>query len=251
MNNTKSRFFLCIFAMTSALFFTACPTESENQGIESPDSFNKSSDGVYVLDFTNKDGNTKYLSLSTGEWVDDPYSTNWDMAFEGTRLIYTNSGDTAKALASGGDGGVWYTNQINFDAVTCKADAIVNDTDLSILNDYHQDAKRWTVIMSGPRHKSLNVMTFTGYENEGSVDGKTEATRFSVYHKYNKKQFYQNEILPDGSMLMPPNFTPTRQVYIVKHGNGVEYSKVQISEFVRDSINFIDTYQLTWKLLEE
>jgi hypothetical protein len=29
---------------------------------------------------------------------------------------------------------------------------------------------------------------------------------------------------------MPPNYTPTYRVYIVRHGNGTDYSKVQINE---------------------
>jgi hypothetical protein len=29
---------------------------------------------------------------------------------------------------------------------------------------------------------------------------------------------------------MPPGYTPTNQVYIVRHGDGQSYSKVQLSE---------------------
>jgi hypothetical protein len=36
---------------------------------------------------------------------------------------------------------------------------------------------------------------------------------------------------------MPPKYTPTNQVYIVRHGDGQSYSKVQLSEVYLESGN--------------
>jgi hypothetical protein len=51
----------------------------------------------------------------------------------------------------------------------------------------------------------------------------------AVYSPYNfdKKQAYR-------MTGMPPNYTPTKQVYIVRHGDGEGYSKVQLSEVYRE-----------------
>ena len=40
---------------------------------------------------------------------------------------------------------------------------------------------------------------------------------------FNGKQFYT-------MVGMPPNYGPTYRAYLVRHGNGAEYSKVQISD---------------------
>jgi hypothetical protein len=74
------------------------------------------------------------------------------------------------------------------------------------------------------------VITYAGYP---SGDGLTPETRFEYYmpgdmaiyqpYDFNKKQSYTMRS-------MPPNYTPTRQVYIVRHGDGVGHSKLQMSE---------------------
>jgi hypothetical protein len=52
----------------------------------------------------------------------------------------------------------------------------------------------------------------------------------AVYSPYdfNKKQAYR-------MVGMPPNYTPTSQVYIIRHGDGEQYSKVQVSEVYLES----------------
>ncbi|MDR3342840.1 MAG: HmuY family protein [Treponema sp.] len=54
------------------------------------------------------EGMTKYYSLTTGEELNgaDINTGKWDISFTRTRLIQTNSGDTAADLASGGKGGI-------------------------------------------------------------------------------------------------------------------------------------------------
>jgi hypothetical protein len=91
------------------------------------------------------------------------------------------------------------------------------------------------VMAAEPVKQILNVITYAGYP---SGDGLTPETRFgyhapgdmAVYSPYdfNKKQAYTMRG-------MPPNYTPTKQVYIVRHGDGVKYSKVQLSEVYREA----------------
>jgi hypothetical protein len=45
---------------------------------------------------------------------------------------------------------------------------------------------------------------------------------------FNKKQAYT---MGGG---MPPKYGPTKQVYIVRHGDGERYSKLQLSEVYRE-----------------
>ncbi|MDR1507450.1 MAG: hypothetical protein LBI67_10160 [Treponema sp.] len=40
---------------------------------------------------------------------------------------------------------------------------------------------------------------------------------------FDRKQFFSMKG-------MPPNYTPNYRVYIIRHGNGTDYSKVQISD---------------------
>jgi hypothetical protein len=48
-----------------------------------------------------------------------------------------------------------------------------------------------------------------------------------------KQQFYYNPPMPDGSLRMSPDFRPAGRVYIIRHGNGAEYSKLPIGGFIR------------------
>jgi hypothetical protein len=201
---------------------------------------------VYTLEFTIKDGEKKYFSLSTGEEVsgEDRFTQAWDIAFEGTRLIHTNSGDTAKALSSGGMGAVWHTDKTVFEDVT-MADAVKDDP---FYKDYNTDTTRWLNNMMGIAARRVNVMSYAGYvdEDKPAKNGMTEATHFDIHHKYDKKQFYANTFQADGSMTMPPDFYTTMQVYIIKHGTGTEHSKVQVTEFTREFWES-DTYKVIWK----
>jgi hypothetical protein len=86
------------------------------------------------------------------------------------------------------------------------------------------------VMAADPVRQIMNVITYAGYPDG---DGLTVETCFkyhvpgdmAVYSPYdfNKKQAYR-------MVGMPPNYTPTGQVYIVRHGDGVKYSKLQVSE---------------------
>jgi hypothetical protein len=97
-------------------------------------------------------------------------------------------------------------------------------------------------------------MTYAGYPDENTDDGLTQDTAFAgplVNYDYNKKQYYINPPLPNGGLRMPPDFKATKQVYIIRHGNGAEYSKLQISQFYRDLNKLTDNYTVSWKKIEE
>jgi hypothetical protein len=245
-------FFLCFIP----LFFIACPMEDQSDNNEKTKITNE--DGVFTLEVTIRDGEKKYFSLSTGEEVtgDARFTPAWDIAFERPRLIYTNSGDSAQALASGGGGGIWHTDKIVLADVTLD-DAVKDDP---FYKDYNADTSRWITNMIGQVSRPLNVMTYLGYmnEDEKGIDGKSAEGVFSMYYKYDKKQFYSNEFDENGDMFMPPHFTPTMRVYIIRHGNGAEYSKVQISEYFGnyDADSSVttyggDNYKVTWQTFEE
>jgi hypothetical protein len=174
---------------------------------------------------------TVYYSLSTGQQVTDSAGIAgnvWDIAFTRSttvwRMIMTNGGDTASDLGSSGAGGVWYTEKFDLDDVVME-DKV--DPPEGILAPYTTDQKRWVDVMGSIRELNLNVMTFVGYANENAVDGSS-AQPFSgtpeheMPYLYNKKQFYKS---PGG---MPPGFIATGRVYIIRHGDGTHYSKVQI-----------------------
>jgi hypothetical protein len=73
--------------------------------------------------------------------------------------------------------------------------------------------------MGSPTLNQLNVISYVGY---GEGDGLTEATPLTHY-QYNARQYYNANL-----STMPPVYSETRQVYIVKHGDGEHYSKMHI-----------------------
>jgi hypothetical protein len=176
-------------------------------------------------------GGTVYYSLSTGQQVTDSAaiaSNAWDIAFMRSatvwRMIMTNSGDTAGDLGSSGNGGVWYTEKFDLDDARME-DKV--DPPEGILAPYATDQKRWVDVMGSVRELNLNVMTFVGYANENAVDGSAAhpfagTPEHEMPYLYNKKQFYKS---PGG---MPPGFVSTGRVYIIRHGDGVHFSRIQI-----------------------
>jgi hypothetical protein len=176
------------------------------------------------------EGMLVYYSLSTGQEVTDAGITSdaWDIAFMRSatiwRMIMTNSGATAADLGSSGNGGVWYTEKFDLDDAGMGDRA---DPPEGILSPYATDQKRWVDVMGSLRELNLNVMTFVGYANENAVDGSSAqpfagTPEHEMPYLYNKKQFYKS---PGG---MPPGFVSTGRVYIIRHGDGVHFSKIQI-----------------------
>lgn len=161
-------------------------------------------------------GNPRYFSLADGQEVSNPRSNDWDIALDYNRLIYTNSGDTEADLGSGGLGGVWCTGQTDFEAVNSAESA-----DFSAA--FAVDTKQYTnpaAEMGVPTLSRLNVITYIGY---GSGNGESPETALTDY-QYDQQQFYIADLSD-----MPPTYNLTKLVYIIKHGNGTDHSKVQIT----------------------
>jgi hypothetical protein len=193
-----------------------------------------------VLEVSGGDRGTGpvYYSLTTGQKVTDPASQDWDIGFERPRLIYTNSGETAGTLVSGGLGGVWHTEKTDFAEIT-QADAVRNDP---LYGPYQRDTTRWIegAMLRPVSLRRINMMTFTGYGNEAKNDGKTRASAFSASFSYNKKQFYS-------ARGMPPSYTLTNRVYIVRHGDGKGESKIQIRAYESQSRKDTDRYTIAYQ----
>jgi hypothetical protein len=205
MKKLRVRFYIIL---AGVLFFSGCPTEVDESPVNDLGSLD---DSITVLA-----GQTRYFSLSDGKEITDPASKNWDIAFDYNRLIYTNSGDTAAELNSGGLGGVWCADETNFNTISSATGA-----DFSL--PFAVDTKRYTnpaAEMGSPTLNRINVITYVGY---GSGTGVTQETALTDY-KYNAQQFYVADLSE-----MPPVYNLTKQVYIIRHGNGTVYSKVQIN----------------------
>jgi hypothetical protein len=211
--------FLSVAALLcAALFFLGCPTDPGDE----PNYGGEAKTLAFELAAA---GDVKYYSLSTQEEVTDPASKAWDIAFENSRVVYTNSGATATALNSGGQGGVWHTDKVKLEDVT-QDDAIKDDP---LYGPYNEDTIRYITGMGGAAPRRINVMTFVGYNNEDENDGLSADKVFSASYKYDKKQFY---IMVS---MQPLQIDPTNQVYIIRHGDGQHYSKIQISTYERQA----------------
>jgi hypothetical protein len=235
--NPTRRFFMNRYALTRLFFlivplcllFSAC-SESSDDG----DSGEEDSLGGSPIKTTVHGDNPRYYSLATGTEVkgDAIASRAWDIAFPNLREIRTNSGDSA--TASGGLGGVWHTNKTDFDSVTLadKQEGVDGGFDYTPFN---QDWSRWVISMNHYAQfivlqKNFNVMSFVGFANESGGDTQENPyAKDDIFYKYNKKAFYKN----DPPTTMPPNFVTTGQVYIVRHGDGVSHSKIQVTKYVR------------------
>jgi hypothetical protein len=182
----------------------------------------------------------KYFSLATGEQITDAASIagqTWDLALEAhdaSFFVLTNSGASAERAGSHGAGAVWHTEIFDFDKAG-TADAVTDPG--GVLAGYTTDQKRYAMVMSGAAEEHLNVMTYLGYPDSDKPEsnGLAPETYFKrkepdqtgmasyVPYLFNQKQFF-------AMRGMPPNYTPTYRVYIVRHGNGIDYSKVQVSD---------------------
>jgi hypothetical protein len=210
------------------LLCSACPVETEQV------------EGTSVKLFVYGEEGPHYFSLATGTAAQNPQSTGWDIAFDShdsSFFLLTNSGVTAEELGSGGNGGVWYTDKTDFASVTL-ADAVMEPP--AEYQPYTRDVRRWAIAMGAdPVRETLNIMTYLGYPNSAlpESNGETEASPFQrrdpvrdagggmdpsyMPYLFNKKQFYEMHG-------MPPAYSLTNQVYVIRHGNGAGYSKFQV-----------------------
>jgi hypothetical protein len=191
--------------------------------------------GVGFITVTVTTGETKYLSLSTGEAVDAGLkdTPGWDIAFERRaslfRLVFTNGGDTAADLSSGGQCAVYYTEKTNFDDVR-QSDAIV-------FPGYDSDTAKYVAAMGPTERACLNVMSYVGY---GSGNG-TLISPFSSPFLYNQKQFYTSSEMGV--------YRQTDRVYIITHADGVTQSKIQIN-YEYDNATPADVYLVRYEELD-
>jgi hypothetical protein len=209
----------------------ACPVEPEGEpglGIRVPLNANE----------------RRYFSLASGDWIADPATQAWDLAFvshDASVFVLTNSGVTAGELGSAGQGRVWHTEKTDFASATL-ADAVT--ADLGEYEPYTRDVTRYAMIMgANPATETMNIMTYLGYR-EGNKDEATQGrygetptnpflaeavasggmnVSYSPY-KFNKRAFYT---MGGG---MPPKCAPTNRVYVIRHGDGQDHSKVQFPE---------------------
>jgi hypothetical protein len=229
--------FSVVFTLLLALSFTACPVEAPDEDgltVKLPIYGNLDADGL-------PDGvwDTTYFSLSTGEEITgaDIASQKWDIAVEAhdaSFFVLTNSGVSAERAGSGGNGAVWYTEQFDFDKASLTSRVTENSGHLA---DYTTDQKRYAMVMSSPAEEYLNVMTYLGYPDSDKPESnglalethfkrkEPDSTGMASYVPYlfDQKQFFSMKG-------MPPNYTPTYRVYIIQHGNGTDYSKVQVND---------------------
>jgi hypothetical protein len=219
------RYLFATLALVCAGLFLGCPGDDPGPNLGGEEK-------ELRVSLATADG-VKYYSLSTGLEVTgaDINSNKWDIAFSRTRLILTNSGATAADLASGGRGGVWYTDKT---VLADVADTDKKGEDDTLLKDYLTDKKVWISGMGGASQMVLNVMTYVGYE---SGDGVSAETPLAGY-LYDKKQYYGS-----GGMGVYSS-AGKEQVYIIRHGDGTHYSKILIDyEYAESKDNWAVSYR--------
>jgi hypothetical protein len=215
------------------LFLLGCPNGSTDSPEEDGPPFYPTSLND-PPEFVQNEG-VRFYSLTTGNEINPSQAntTNWDIAIEydGYVQIYTNGGDTAIKYGSGGNGGVTFTNETDFEAVN----AGYGVTDFTGGNEeyapYTTDVTRYTGSMSNASPTIMNVMTYLGYASgNGTEDTPFGTSSFIMgdpskkMYEFNKKQCYDHQ-----GGTMPPRYDPTEQVYIITHADGSAKSKFQLS----------------------
>jgi hypothetical protein len=186
------------------------------------------------LEFVMDEG-VRFYSLATGTEIDPSRAntTDWDIAveYDGYVQIYTNSGATAEKYGSGGQGGVTFTNETDFDVVNAGYAVTGFTGGNEEYEPYTTDAARWVGSMSNPSETIMNVMTYLGYvSGTGAEAAPFSPSPFSMgdntkkMYEFNKKQCYDHR-----GGTMPPRYDPTKQVYIITHADGINKSKFQLS----------------------
>jgi hypothetical protein len=188
---------------------------------------------ITVSGTTAANDGPKYYSLATGEQVTDATaiaSQAWDIAVAKSRMIYTNSGATATTVESGGLGGIWFTNKTDFDDVSDE-DSVETTGDYAEYADFTTDVVKYTSATASSR---FNVMTYWGFGGgtgtaEDPYTTKTyDGSAGYVPYTYDKKNYVSMISMtgPNGA-----EFEMSNEVYIIKHGDGTHYSKLQVTEY--------------------
>jgi hypothetical protein len=216
--------------LCAAALFLGCPTESDdddgdgkNYGVGSPQERSVSA----------TTGTPVYFSFTTGAEVTDAAeiaSRNWDIAFQPSRMIYTNSGNTATSASSNGLGGVWYTDKTDFSAVSSTDEVPITLKNMEYFG-FMTDTTKYTSSTVSNRY---NIMTYWGFP--GGTGTQTDPYTTNPYsssadfvpYSYNKKNYISMITMtgPNGA-----EYALSNQVYIIKHGDGIHYSKLQITDY--------------------
>jgi hypothetical protein len=208
---------ICLLSVFTAMIFFNCEHNAKSGG-----------GGEGTITITIKEGEKRYFSLASGEWADASAGTSgWDIGFQRPRSILTNGGDTAAGLSSGGKGMVWYTEKTDFDSVVLS-DAV--KTGAGALSDYFADKSKWIYSMSTKRLSPLNVINYAGYQTGTGTENSPFQTML-----YDQKQFYVG-----GN-----GYPVTKVVYIIQHGDGIHYSKIQVSQY--EYANSEDSYVIKYE----
>jgi hypothetical protein len=171
----------------------------------------------------------------------------WDLAVEAHDrlfLIRTNSGDSAAEYKTrdggGGLGGIWFTDK-SFGAARVS-DRVIPDAGnaYSEYLPYTEDCIRYVNLMSPGIKAVLNVSSYLGYPGGTGAQGDPFQTKEAdrdnmasfVPFLFNKRGAYT-------MTGMPPSYTPTNRVYIVRHGDGDGYSKIQLVDAYIEKDDFV------------
>lgn len=224
-------------ALVLAALLAACENGETDPGSGTTGTAGEGDFNVVIHYVTRTDDTgLKLFSFSQGKEipVSKKNTAEWDIGIEqrqGFLYIHTNSGASAQAWGSNGQGGVWFTDTADYDAVGSLDDRVTDLTgDNAAYADYVTDTMRWQKAMSVNVEGVMNIMTYYGYRDAVNYDGTSEAKSFqwslpgppaNPFYEFNKKAFAR---VSGG---MPPPWEETGQVYVIRHGDGETYSKLQ------------------------
>jgi hypothetical protein len=240
---------LCILLGFAFALSTACKNNTspglppEETGETEPE-MTQDASGVFTIKnlTVTSSGAVKYISLKTGKVVSagKKNTTEWDVAAATSMFVFrTNSGVTAEAAGSGGNAYIWYTDKTDFNSVTLADKVDIAGTEYE---PYAQDVTRYSSLMDGVSSVPMNMMTYFGFNSGSGLtyedpfrsiprdpdgDGPEPAVPLPnyVFYPFNKKAAYE------GTGGMPPGFKETKQIYIIRHADGVHHSKFQVTAF--------------------
>jgi hypothetical protein len=231
----RTKIFLSVAALLCAVaIFTGCPTESgDDTNYGSGDERELT---ITVSGTSSANDGPKYYSLTTGTQITDAAaiaSQAWDIAVAKSRMIYTNSGATATSEGSGGKGGIWFTNKTDFGDVSDE-DEVETTGEYAEYADFTTDVVKYTSATASSR---FNVMTYWGFAGGTGTAEDPYTTKSPpsvpppadfVPYTYDKKNYISMTSMtgPTGA-----TYELSNQVYIIKHGDGTQYSKLQVTEY--------------------
>jgi hypothetical protein len=233
-------FSLLILLGCAFLLFTGCPVDGADlageETEEEGDGETKQEAGIFTIkDLTITNG-VKYISLSTGKVVpaSRKNTAEWDIAVAASMFVFrTNSGVTAADAGSPGDAAIWYVDKTDFNSVTLAGKPDLTGTEYE---PYTQDVTRYSSLMDGVSPVPMNIMTYFGFNGGSGLtaddpftsiprDSSTTPLTDYIFYHFNKKSAYE------GTGGMPPGFKETKQIYIIRHADGLHHSKFQVTAF--------------------